>query len=92
MYFALTCEFEQQEQQLIAQENQVAKDKLALGRVIGLPQGQQFTVVDTEALLTALAALALDSALREAYERRADFQSAKASVRAAENSVECRTW
>ena len=37
----------------------MAKDKLALGRVIGLPQGQQFTVVDTEAY-SALAALALD--------------------------------
>ena len=39
-------------QQLIAQENQVAKDKLALGRVIGLPSGQQFVVADTEPLLT----------------------------------------
>ena len=79
-------QFEQEEQQLIAQENQVAKDKLALGRVIGLPQGQQFTIADTEALLS----FGCDDpgqALREAYERRADFQSAKASVRAAEDSV-----
>ena len=30
-------ELQHEEQQLIAQENQVAKDKLALGRVIGLP-------------------------------------------------------
>ena len=79
-------QFEHQEQQLIAQENQVAKDKLALGRVIGLPQGQQFTVADTEPY-SALAAMTPDRAVREAYERRADFQSAKASMRAAENSV-----
>jgi outer membrane protein TolC len=30
-------QLQQEQQQLIAQENQVAKDKLALGRVIGLP-------------------------------------------------------
>jgi outer membrane protein TolC len=79
-------QFEQQEQQLIVQENQVAKDKLALGRVIGLPQGQQLAVADTEPY-SVLAALAPDTALREAYERRTDFQSAKASLRAAEDSV-----
>ena len=33
-------ELQQEQQQLIAQKNQVAKDKLALGRVIGLPPGQ----------------------------------------------------
>ena len=64
----------------------MAKDKLALGRVIGLPQGQQFTVADTEPY-SALAAMTPDRAVREAYERRADFKSAKASMRAAENSV-----
>ena len=44
-------ELQQEQQQLIAQNNQVAKDKLALGRVIGLPPGQQFAVADTEPLL-----------------------------------------
>jgi outer membrane protein TolC len=34
-------QLEQEQQQPITQENQVAKDKLALGRVIGLPAGQQ---------------------------------------------------
>jgi outer membrane protein TolC len=79
-------ELQQQQQQLIAQENQVAKDKLALGRVIGLPSGQQFTITDTEPY-SPLAAMTADEALRTAYEQRADFQSAKASVHAAENSV-----
>jgi len=79
-------QLEQEQQQLIAQENQVAKDKLALGRVIGLPTGQQFSIADTEPY-SALAAMTPDAALRTAYEERADFQSAKASVRAAENSV-----
>jgi outer membrane protein TolC len=79
-------ELQQQQQQLIAQENQVAKDKLALGRVIGLPSGQQFTIADPEPY-SPLAAMTPDEALKTAYEQRADFQSAKASVRAADDSV-----
>jgi outer membrane protein TolC len=79
-------QLEQEQQQLIAQVNQVAKDKLALGRVIGLPLGQQFTVADTEPY-SSLAAMTPEQAVRTAFEQRADFQSAKASVRAAENSV-----
>jgi outer membrane protein TolC len=79
-------ELKQQQQQLIAQDNQVAKDKLALGRVIGLPSGQQFSIADTEPY-SPLDAMTPDQALRTAYEQRADLQSAKASVRAAEDSV-----
>jgi len=79
-------QLEEEQQQLIAQENQVAKDKLALGRVIGLPSGQQFAIADTEPY-SPLAAMTPDQALRTAYKQRADFQSAKASVRSAEDSV-----
>jgi outer membrane protein TolC len=79
-------ELQQEQQQLIAQENQVAKDKLALGRVIGIPPGQQLAIADTEPY-SPLAAMSPDQALRTAYQQRADFQSAKASVRAAEASV-----
>jgi outer membrane protein TolC len=79
-------ELQQEEQQLIAQENQVAKDKLALGRVIGLPSGQELEIADTEPY-SPLAAMTAEQALRTAYEQRADLQSAEASVRAAENSV-----
>src|SRR5580658_8614350 len=79
-------ELQQEQQQMIAQENQVAKDKLALGRVIGLPPGQQFAITDTEPF-SPLAAMTPDEALRTAYEQRADLQSAQASVRAAEDLV-----
>jgi len=79
-------ELQQQQQQLIVQVNQVAKDKLALGRVIGLPAGQQVAIADTEPY-SALAATTPDEALRTAYEQSADFESVKASVRAAEDSV-----
>ena len=79
-------ELQQEQQQLIAQNNQVSKDKLALGRVIGLPPGQQLTIADTEPY-SPLAAMTPDQAVHTAYEQRADFQSAQASVRAAEDSV-----
>jgi outer membrane protein TolC len=79
-------ELQQEQQQLIAQTNQVAKDKLALGRVIGLPPGQQLEIADTEPY-SPLAAMTPDQALRTAYEQRADLQSAKASVGAAEDSI-----
>jgi len=79
-------ELQQEQQQLIAQNNQVAKDKLALGRVIGLPPGQELTIVDNEPY-SPLEAMTPDEAVRTAYEQRADFQSAQASVRAAENFV-----
>lgn len=79
-------QLQQEQQQLIAQQNQVAIDKLALGRVIGLPAGQPFTIADTEPY-SPLAAMTPDQALHTAYEQRADLQSARASVRAAEESV-----
>lgn len=79
-------ELEREEQQLITQENEVAKYKLALGRVIGLPAGQQFTIADSEPY-SALAEMSPEQALRTAYEQRADLESAEASVRAAEESV-----
>jgi outer membrane protein TolC len=79
-------QLQQQQQQLLAQENQFAKDKLALGRTIGLPSGQVFTIAEA-APYSALAAMTPDQALRTAYEQRADFQSAKAAARAAEESV-----
>jgi outer membrane protein TolC len=37
-------ELKTQQQRLLAQQNQFAKDKLSLGRLIGLPPGQKFNV------------------------------------------------
>lgn len=79
-------QLQQQQQQLLAQENQFAKDKLALGRTIGLPSGQDFNIAEQEPY-SPLAAMTPDQALRTAYEQRADYQSAKASVRSADEAV-----
>jgi outer membrane protein TolC len=79
-------ELKQQQQRLLAQQNQFAKDKLSLGRVIGLPIGQDLEI--TEAVpYAAFAALTPEQAFSSALEQRTDFQSYQARVRAAEESV-----
>ncbi len=79
-------ELKQQQQRLLAQRNQFEKDKLALGRVIGLPAGQDFNLSET-APFAPLAALTQEEALRNAIDQRPDYQSYKARVLAAEEGV-----
>lgn len=76
-------ELKQRQQTLVAVTNQFEKDKLTLGRVIGLPPGQDFLVADP-APSVPLAAMTLQEALGKAYEHRPDFQAAKARVLAAQ--------
>jgi outer membrane protein TolC len=71
---------------LLAQQGQFDKDKLALGRVIGLPQGQDIAIAEAVPY-AALTSITQDQALSTAIEQRADFQSYQARVRAAEESV-----
>jgi outer membrane protein TolC len=79
-------ELKQQQQRLLAQENQFAKDKLSLGRVIGLPIGQDFNIAESVPF-SPLTSMTQEQALRTALEQRPDYQSAKAQVRAAEETV-----
>jgi outer membrane protein TolC len=80
-------ELETQQQRLIAAENQLNIDKLALARVIGLPNGQQFRLTDTIPY-APLAGITLPQALAEAYSTRPDYLSGKAQVRAAELALQ----
>jgi len=75
-----------EQQRLLAQKNQVEKDKLTLARAIGLPAGQQFGVTDT--LPFTPLGNSLDDLLKQAFEHRADFRAAQANVRAAEFAIE----
>ena len=79
-------ELKQRQQQLVAVTNQFEKDKLTLGRVIGLPVGQDFTVADP-APSVPLSAISLNDALSKAYDHRPDYQAAKARVLAAQFSL-----
>jgi outer membrane protein TolC len=79
-------ELKQRQQQLVAVTNQFEKDKLALARIIGLPNGQEFTVTDPSPAVP-LEAVSLKEALDKAYERRPDYQAAKARLIAAQFTV-----
>lgn len=79
-------ELKQRQQTLVAVTNQFEKDKLTLGRVIGLPIGQDFTVSDPSPSVP-LEAISLSDALAKAYENRPDYQAAKARLLAAQFSL-----
>jgi outer membrane protein TolC len=79
-------ELRTEQQRLLAQKNQVEKDKLVLARAIGLPAGQQFTMTDL--LPFSPLATTLDDLLKQAYDRRADFRAAQTTVRAAEYAID----
>jgi outer membrane protein TolC len=69
----------------IARNNfQVAK--LALGRAIGLPLGQQFELADALPY-SDMSPLSVDEALQIAYKSRSDFRSALASQKAAARTL-----
>jgi outer membrane protein TolC len=76
-------ELKQRQQQLVSVTNQFEKDKLTLGRVIGLPPGQDFSVTDPSSPVP-LEAISLKEALDKAYEHRPDLLAAKARVVAAQ--------
>jgi outer membrane protein TolC len=79
-------ELKQRQQALVAVTNQFEKDKLALGRIIGLPLGQDFVVADPSPSVP-LEAMPLKDALATAYDHRPDYQAAKARVLAAQFSL-----
>ena len=73
------------EQQLIQARNNFAIQKLTLGRVIGLPPGQDFDLTD-KSPYQAFQGLRVDDALARAYRSRSDYAAALTDVRAAELS------
>ena len=78
-------ELQTRQQQLIVARNDLAKQRLTVARIIGLPPGQEFVLTET-APYQALTALPLETYLQLAYASRGDYQAAQAQVRAAELS------
>jgi len=79
-------EFKTQQQRLLAQQNQFNKDKLSLGRVIGLPAGQTFNLAESVPF-APLSGITRDEALETALTHRPDYLSAKKQVQSAEETV-----
>ena len=83
-------DYQNQQQQLIAAQNALAKDKLALARVIGLPLDQEFRLVD----MTPYAALDhvdAEQAFQQALAQRKDLQAASERLKAA-SSQKTAAW
>lgn len=76
-------EFESQQQRLIYLKDQFQTEKLNLARAIGLPVAQKFNLTSSVPY-SPPPPITLDQALERALNTRADYQSAQASVRAAE--------
>ncbi|HEY3619315.1 MAG TPA: TolC family protein [Candidatus Sulfotelmatobacter sp.] len=83
-------ELQTRKQQLIVARNDLAKKKLNVARIIGLPPGQEFVLTE-KAPYQALTPLPLDIYLHRAYASRADHQAAMAQVRSAELSRRAAT-
>lgn len=78
-------ELQTRQQQFIVARNNLAKQKLSVARIIGLPPGQEFVLTE-KAPYQALTALPMETYLQRAYASRADYQAAESQVRAAELS------
>jgi outer membrane protein TolC len=80
-------ELQSQRLRMISLETELATQKLALGRIIGLPLGQDVTLTTTMEY-TPGPEMSLQDALATAMASRADLQAADAQVRAAREARE----
>jgi outer membrane protein TolC len=75
-----------QQQRLTSVQNDFAKQKINLARMIGLPPTDQYEL-SSDVSYAAAPAAALDDILQQARLQRADLKAAEAHVRAAERAV-----
>lgn len=76
-------ELQAEQQRLVSLENDLAKQKINLARIVGLPPTDTFELA-SDAPFSPTPAITLEQALQEATENRADLKAAEAQVRAAE--------
>lgn len=75
-------QYQQQEQVVLADENQLAKDEILLKREIGIGPGQQIELTDPNPY-NELTLLTPEELLTVAYESRQDYQNLQAQLREA---------
>lgn len=80
-----------EQQRLMSLENDVAKQKINLARLVGLPVNENYEITD-EIPYSPAPELSVEQALKQAFENRADLQSAEAQVRAAERVRSAAHW
>jgi outer membrane protein TolC len=75
-------DYQNEEQRLISTQNELAKDKLALARAIGLPLDQEFQLTD-KAPYAALEQVNPETAFEQALKARKDLAASAEQVKAA---------
>jgi outer membrane protein TolC len=75
-----------QQQRVLSAQNQYEQQKLAMGRVIGLPVAQQYELTD-QVPSGPSPAIDLESSLKRAYAQRPEYLAAEARNRALELSL-----
>ena len=73
------------QQRLVSLQNDVAKQKINLARLTGLPPNEQYDISD-DVPFAAAPPLSLEDAVKQALDQRADLKAAVAQVRAAERA------
>ena len=76
-------ELQTRQQQLIQAENDLAIQKITVGRVIGLPPSQDFDLTD-KSPYEPIENTTVDDAIARAYASRSDYRAAASDVHAAE--------
>jgi outer membrane protein TolC len=72
--------YQQRQQDEVAQENRLAKDKIQLARVLGIPAGQQIELTD-KAPFHELETMDLGAAKATAYEHRKDLLALQEQIK-----------
>jgi outer membrane protein TolC len=75
-----------QQQRVISLETELAKQKIALARIAGLPANADYDLTD-DVPFAAAPSLDLGTAIHEALDHRVDIKAAEAQVRAAEHAL-----
>jgi outer membrane protein TolC len=75
-----------QQQRVTSLETELAKQKISLARMTGLPPTDEYDLTD-DVPFSAAPALSLDDALKQAFERRADLKAAEAQIHGAERTL-----
>jgi outer membrane protein TolC len=74
-----------EQQRLLSLQNDYAKQKINLARMVGLPANDQYEITDDIPYAPAMP-LSVEDALKQAYARRADLKAADAQVQAAQKA------
>lgn len=75
-----------QKQRLVSLQNDLAKQKINLARMTGLPPTEQYDITDSIPF-TAASFPSFEEMLRKAMEQRSDLKAAEAQIRAAGHTV-----